>query len=97
MMEAQFASGEFVKQGICVEACGLGDLPHPFGTAFELSAASFSLSNLILPGGAGLSIGGPGRRMVFDCSKLGGLVVKGGLEGRLKGVDLLSFGLGAER
>ena len=96
-METQFASGELVKHGIRVDPGIVGDLPHPFGTAFELSAASFSLSNLILPGGAGLSIGGPGRRMVFDCSKLGGLVVKGGLEGRLKGADLLSFGLGVER
>jgi hypothetical protein len=56
-----------------------------------------SLSELILPGGAGLSIGGPGRRMVFDGSKLGDLVMKGGLESRLKGVDLLSFDLGVER
>jgi hypothetical protein len=35
--------------------------------------------------------------MVFDGSKLGGLVMNGALEGRLKGVDLLSFGLGVER
>ena len=44
-----------------------------------------------------MSIGGPGRRMVFTCSKLGDMVMKGGLEGRLKGVDLSSFGLGVER
>ena len=91
MMEAQFASGEFVKQGICVEACGLGDLPHPFGTAFELSEAGFSLSNLILPGGAGLSIGGPGRRMAFDGSKLGGLGYEwrfGGLPEGCRSVEL---------
>jgi hypothetical protein len=55
------------------------------------------LSELILPGGAGLSIGGPGRRMVLDGSKLADLVMKGGLEGRLKGVDLSSFCLGVER
>ena len=44
-----------------------------------------------------MSIGGPGRRMVFDGSKLGDVIMKGGLEGRLKGVDLLSFGLGVVR
>jgi hypothetical protein len=43
------------------------------------------------------SHGGPGRRMVFDGSKLGDLVMNGGLESRLKGVDLLSFDLGVER
>ena len=59
-METQFASGELVKQGISVEACGLGYLPHPFGTAFELSEARFSLSNLILPACAGLFICWPG-------------------------------------
>ena len=34
MVETQFTSGEFVEQGICVEAGILSDLPHPFGTAF---------------------------------------------------------------
>ena len=46
MMETQLPSGEFVEQGIRVEAGVLGDLPHPFKAALELSEASFSLSNL---------------------------------------------------
>jgi len=54
MMETQFASGVFVEQGIRVEAGIVGDLLHPFGAAFELSEARFSLSNLILPGLCGL-------------------------------------------
>jgi hypothetical protein len=33
-METQFAGGELVEQGICVEAGCLGYLPHPFGAAF---------------------------------------------------------------
>lgn len=44
-----------------------------------------------------MSIGGPGRRMVFDGSKFGDLIMKAGLKGRVKGVDLLSFDLGLER
>ena len=96
-METQFASGELVKQGISVEACGLRDLPHSFGTAFELSESSFCLSNLILPGCAGLFICWPGRLLLFDCRKLRGLTVDSTLEAGLKVVDLLSFGLGIER
>jgi len=80
MMETQFPSGELVEHGISVEACGPGNLPHPFGTAFELSKASFSLSNLIPQGCAGLPTGWPGWPFRFDCSKLGGLAVDGGLE-----------------
>jgi len=92
MTETQFTSGELVKQGVCVEAGILGDLPHPFGAAFELSEASFSLSNLILPGCAGLSTGWPGRLLLFDSSKLCGLNMDGGLKAGLKVVDLLSLG-----
>jgi len=95
-METQFASGELVKQGISVEACGLGYLPHPFGTAFELSEARFSLSNLILPACAGLFICWPGGLLLFDCSELRGLTVDSALEAGLKVVDLLSLGLGVE-
>jgi hypothetical protein len=98
MMETQFTSGEFVEQGIRVEAGILGNLPHPFRTAFELSKARFSLSNLILPGCAGLSTGWPGRLLfLFDSSKLCGLTVDSTLEAGLKVVDLLSLGLGIER
>ena len=93
-METQFTSGELVEHGVRVEACVVGDLPHPFESAFELSEACFCLNNLILPKCAGLFTGGP---FLFDCSKLCGLAVDGGLERGLKGVDLLGFGLGVER
>ena len=96
-METQFTSGEFVKQGIRVEAGIVGDLPHPFESAFELSEARFSVSNLILPSCAGLSTGWPGEPFLFDCGKLSGLVMDGALKAGLKIVDLLSFGLGVER
>ena len=95
-METQFTGGEFVKQGIRVEACVVGDLPHPFESAFELSEARFSVSNLILPSCAGLSTGWPGGPFLFDCGKLCGLAMDDGLECGLKGADLLSFGLGIE-
>ena len=91
-METQFASRELIEQRVGVEAGFLGNLPHPFGPTFELRQARFSLSELILPGRTGLSVGRPDRRLVFDGSKLDDLVMKGGLEGRLKDVDLLGFG-----
>jgi len=97
MMETQFTSGELVKHGVSVEGCVLGDLPHPFESAFELGEPCFSLGNLILPGCAGLFTCGPGGPFLLDCSKLCGLVMDGGLQRGLKGVDLLRFCLGVER
>ena len=49
MMDTHFTGGELIEQRVRVEACVLGDLPHPFGAAFELCEPSFKLSNLILP------------------------------------------------
>ena len=97
MMETQFTSGELVKHAVRVETCVLGDLPHPFGSAFELGEPCFCLGNLILPGCAGLFTCGPAGPFLFDCSKLCGLTVDSTLEAGLKAVDLLSLGLGMER
>src|SRR6516164_3534368 len=97
MMETQFTGGELVKHGVRVETCVLGDLLYPFGSAFELSEVCFCLSNLVLPKCARLFTCGPGGTFLFDCSKLCGLALDGGLERSLQGVDLLGFGLGMER
>jgi hypothetical protein len=96
MMETQLLSCELIEQGVSVKAGALGNLPYPFGSAFELCETSFTLSELILPNGVGLSAGEPGRAFLFDCSKLGCLTVDSTLEAGLKDVDLLSLGLGIE-
>jgi hypothetical protein len=96
-METQFTGGKLIKQSVGVEACLPGDLPHPFGSAFELSESCLSLRNLVVPCRAGLSTGWPGRLLLFDSSKLCGLTTDGGLKAGLKVVDLLSLGLGIER
>ena len=80
MMETQFTNGEFVEQGIRVEAGILDNLPYPIGAEFELSEPSFRLIDVILPDPARLFTCQPGRPLRFDRCNLCGLVVDGGLE-----------------
>jgi hypothetical protein len=62
-----------------------------------LSEASFSSSNLVLPGSADLSTGWPAQLILFDSNKLCGLTVDSTLKAGLKVVDLLSLGVCIER
>ena len=97
MMETQFTGGELVKQRVRIKAGVMGYLPHPLGSAFELSESCLSLRNLVVPCRVGLFSCGPGGAFLLDCSKLGGLTVDSTLEAGLKDVDLLSLRLGIER
>ena len=97
MMETQFTGGELIKQRVRIKACVVGYLPHPFGSAFELSESCLSLRNLVVPCRVGLFSCGPCGPFLFNCGKLGGLTVDSTLEAGLKVVDLLGFGPGVER
>ena len=89
MMETQFTGGELIKQRVRIKAGVMGYLPHPFGSAFELSESCLSLRNLVVPCRVGLFSCGPGGAFLLDCSKFGGLTVDCTLEAGLKDVDLV--------